>query len=214
MKNLTVDEKLAALKKTARRVTKEEALHRGLDALEATGLPLEGVASLARSVGLDLEDIANSFGSSHSIPHRVPPVEIEADVVRKLQDAVSRIEARIQTTGNVAIPAIPPQSNDYLIVKNGLVIDRSQFTVAFREQQCIIGNRILFDLAERLGRAPGRWFSFGELRDDVWKDSQALDTTIGRALRLLRDQLKKAGVTGITIENPRNMKKHARLLIR
>lgn len=86
MKHLTGDELFAAVRKTATRVTKEEILHRGLDALEATGLPLEGVASLARSVGLELEDIAYSFGSSHSVPHRVPPVEIEADVVRKLTE--------------------------------------------------------------------------------------------------------------------------------
>jgi hypothetical protein len=135
-----------------------------------------------------------------------------------LRDAVSRIEARRQTTGNVAIPvkdlSISPQSNDCLIVKNGLVIDPTQFTVACRGQQCVLGNTIPFALAERLARAEGRWFSFDELRDDVWKDSQALDTTIGRTLRLLREKLNKAGVTGITIENPRKMKKHARLLIR
>ena len=117
----------------------------------------------------------------------------------------------------MAIPvedsSISPQPDDGLIVKNGLVIDRRQFTVALREQQCFLGNTIPFDLAERLGRAPGKLFSFGELRDDVWKDERTEDSTIGRTIRLLRHKLNKAGVTGITIENTRSMKRHARLRI-
>lgn len=135
-----------------------------------------------------------------------------------VRDALSRIEARIRSTANEVIAVeVPPteyssQPEEGLIVKNELV-NTKQFTVSYREQQCFLGNSILFDLAVSLGRAPGKWHSFGELRSDVWKDHDVGDSTVGRTLRLLRYKLNEAGVTGITIENPRDMKKHARLLI-
>lgn len=86
MNNLTAKEKFAALKKTAKHVTTEEILQRGLEVLEATGLPLEDVAALARSVGIDLEDVAYTVGSRNSIPHRLQTVEIEASLVRLISE--------------------------------------------------------------------------------------------------------------------------------
>lgn len=87
MNNQTIQEKFAALKKMSRNhVTTEEILQRGLEVLEATGLPLDDVAALARSVGIDLEDVAYTVGSRQSIPHRPPPVEIEANLVRLISE--------------------------------------------------------------------------------------------------------------------------------
>lgn len=86
MNKLTAKEKFAALKKTARQVTTEEIFQRGLEVLEATGLPLEDVAALARSVGIDLEDVAYTVGSRNSIPHRLQAVEIEANLVRLISE--------------------------------------------------------------------------------------------------------------------------------
>lgn len=86
MNNQTIQEKFAALKKTAKHVTTEDILQRGLDVLEATGLPLDDVAALARSVGIDLEDVAYTVGSRQSIRHRPPPVEIEANLVRLISE--------------------------------------------------------------------------------------------------------------------------------
>jgi hypothetical protein len=54
--------------------------------LEATGLPLEDVAALARSVGIDLEDVAYTVGSRNSIRHRLQTVEIEANLVRLISE--------------------------------------------------------------------------------------------------------------------------------
>lgn len=138
-----------------------------------------------------------------------------------VRDALSRIEARIRFTATEVIaaevrpiedPSISSHPEEGLIVKNALVINAKQFTVSYREQQCFLGNSILFDLAVSLWRAPGKWHSFSELRV-VWKEYDVGDSTIGRTLRLLRYKLNEAGVTGITIENSRNMRKHARLLI-
>ena len=140
-----------------------------------------------------------------------------------IRDALSRIEARIRSTATEVIAAdvspiedssVSSQPEEGLIVRSGLVINTKQFTVAYREQQCFLGNSIPFHLTASLGRAPGKWHSFGELRDDVWKDEKTEDSTIGRTLRLLRNKLMNAKMTGITIENSRTMKKHARLLIR
>lgn len=86
MNNQTIKEKFAALKKTAKHVTTEEILQRGIEVLEATGLPLEDVAALARSVGLDLEDVVYTIGSGHSVPHRPQPVQIEANLVRLISE--------------------------------------------------------------------------------------------------------------------------------
>jgi hypothetical protein len=150
------------------------------------------------------------------------PESNEATSLTSLRDGLARIEARSQSTAAAVVATeIPPtesssvssQPEEGLIVKNGLVINTKQFTVTYQEQQCFLGNSISFLLAASLGRAPGKWHSFGELRDDVWKDEQTEDSTIGRTLRLLRNKLNEARVTGITIENSRNMKKHARLVI-
>jgi len=138
-----------------------------------------------------------------------------------IRDALLRLEQRIQANASEAISAeaiavegstISPQSDDGLIVKDGLVIDKDQFTVAYRDKKCFLGNTILFYLAERLGRTPGKWFSFGELKDDVW-DVHTVDSTVGRTLRRLRQAMKEAGVIGIAIDTPRNMAKYARLRI-
>lgn len=86
MNNQTIQEKFAALKKTAKHVTAEEILQRGLEVLEATGLPLEDVAALARSVGLDIEEVVYTVGDHHGVPHRVPPVQIEANLVRLISE--------------------------------------------------------------------------------------------------------------------------------
>lgn len=132
-----------------------------------------------------------------------------------VRDALSRIEARIRSTATAVIATeVPPIDGSSVSSQpeEGLIIDTKQFTVSYREQQCFLGNSILFDLAASLGRAPGKWHSFSELRV-VWKEYDVGDSTIGRTLRLLRYKLNEAGVTGITIENPRDMKKHARLLI-
>lgn len=86
MTNQTTREKFAGLKKNARRVTTEEILQRGLEALEATCLPLEDLATLARSVGLDLDDVAYTIGSGRSVPHRPPPVQIEVDLARLITE--------------------------------------------------------------------------------------------------------------------------------
>ena len=87
MSNQTIQEKFAALKKMSRNhVTTEDILQRGLEVLEATGLPLEDLAALARSVGLDLEDVVYTFGSSRSVSYRPPPVQIEADLARLISE--------------------------------------------------------------------------------------------------------------------------------
>lgn len=86
MNNQTIQDKLAALKKISRYVTTEEMVQRGLEALEATGLPLEDVAALAQSVGLDLEDVACTIGGRHGVAHQHPPVQIEADLVRLISE--------------------------------------------------------------------------------------------------------------------------------
>ena len=86
MNKLTAKEKFAELKKNARRVTTEEILQRGFDVLEATGLPLEDVAALARSVCLDLEDVVYTIGSGHGIPYRPQPIQIEANFARLISE--------------------------------------------------------------------------------------------------------------------------------
>lgn len=149
------------------------------------------------------------------------PESSEGTSLTSVRDALSRIEQRIHpsTTESYSDEATPvedscitSQLEKGLIVKNGLIIDPSQFTVTFREHKCILGNTILFSLAVSLGRSPGKWFSFGELRNEVWDDYQTEDSTIGRTLRRLRNKLNEAGVTGVTVENSRTVKKHARLM--
>lgn len=101
MNNQTTQEKFAALKKMAKHVTTEDILQRGLEVLEATGLPLEDVAALARSVGIDLEDVAYTVGDHHGVPHRVPPVQTELELRRTFSEKIGK-PGRPTTTRDLA----------------------------------------------------------------------------------------------------------------
>ena len=142
------------------------------------------------------------------------PESSEATSLTSLRDALARIEERTRPTatskGNDPQEALPdvPQ-----IASNGLRIDLDQGTLAYRGRSWFLGNTIVLRLAERLGRCPAKWFSFDELREDVWCDLATDEATIGRTIRLLRSKLKKEQITSITIENSRSMKRHARLLL-
>ena len=57
---LTTKEKLADLKKLARRVTTEEQIECGFATLEAAGLDREQIEDIARDIGLDVESFAYS----------------------------------------------------------------------------------------------------------------------------------------------------------
>lgn len=145
----------------------------------------------------------------------------ESTSLTSVRDALSRIEARIhpaatdgQMNGPVEGRSSHPIPSDRLpsdrqILENGLALE--QFAVIYKGQQCFLGNTLLFRLFECLARAPGKWFSFSELRSSVWRDDLTVDSTTGRNIRLLRAKLKQAGMTGIVIENPRDMKLHVRL---
>lgn len=148
------------------------------------------------------------------------PESNEATSLTSLRDALARIEERIQKTisdskgndlGDCANRLAEREVRQ--VASNGLRIDLDQGTLAYREGLWFLGNTIVLRLAERLGRCPAKWFSFDELREDVWCDPATDEATIGRTIRLLRSKLKKEHITSITIENSRSMKLHARLLL-
>lgn len=102
MNNQTTQEQFAALKKKSKHyVTTEDILQRGIEVLEATGLPLEDVAALARSVGLDIEDVVYNVGDHHGVPHRVQPVQIETELRRNVTEKIGK-PGRPTTTRDLA----------------------------------------------------------------------------------------------------------------
>lgn len=56
-----------AMRKHARRITKQESIAAGIEALESAGLSIDQVAHIAAVNGLSLEDIAISIGSQATI---------------------------------------------------------------------------------------------------------------------------------------------------
>jgi len=148
------------------------------------------------------------------------PEATESTSLTSVRDTLSRIEARIRAnaaetdvSGPVASASGVPESSEVQTEMNGLVVDQEQFTVSYKGQECFLGNTIQFRLFERIARKPGKWFSFNELKDDVWSDDLMGDATVGRTIRLLRAKLKTDGLTGILLENPRNMKQCVRLTL-
>jgi len=79
---LTAAEKLHVLKQHARKITYEEIIQAGMDALDRTGLDIQDLDRLARKSGLELEDVAYSLGSSHGRRHVYYPVHLDSDAVR------------------------------------------------------------------------------------------------------------------------------------
>lgn len=142
------------------------------------------------------------------------PESCEETSLTSLRDALARIEARFRPAA-ASIGTDPQEalSDVSQVANTGLHIDLTQGTLTYRGRSWFLGNTIVLRLAERLGRCPAKWFSFDELREDVWCDLATDEATIGRTIRLLRSKLKKEKITGITIENSRSMKRHARLLL-
>jgi hypothetical protein len=142
------------------------------------------------------------------------PESCEETSLTSLHDALARIEARFRPAA-ASIGTDPEEDSSDLpqVANTGLQIDLTQGTLAYRGRTWFLGNTIVLRLAERLGRCPAKWFSFDELREDVWCDLATDEATIGRTIRLLRSKLKKEQITSITIENSRRMKRHARLLL-
>lgn len=155
MNNLTAKEKFAALKKTAKHVTTEEILQRGLEVLEATGLPLEDVAALARSVGIDLEDVAYTVGSRNSIPHRLPPVQIEANLVRLISEmhevVVKRQASRLASLSQTERDLYEVASEFEAFGASDLCLRTGMHDLNSHTKQCL-SNLVKLELLRKEGR--------------------------------------------------------------
>ncbi len=94
---------------------------------------------------------------------------------------------------------------------NDLIIDRSTFTVSYKGRSCFLGYTKPFQLIERLNKAR-RYFSLGELIQDVWPDNVIQGETVQRHVSILRKKLKKAGIEDIVIDG--SEPDHYRLVLR
>lgn len=155
MSNQTARDNFAALKKISRHVTTEEILQRGLEVLEATGLPLEDVAALARSVGIDLEDVAFTVGSRHSIPHRLPPVQIEANLVRLISEMhevlVTRQASRLASLSRTERDLYDAASEHEAFGAKDLCVRTAIHDLNSRTKQCL-SNLVKLELLRNEGR--------------------------------------------------------------
>jgi len=89
--------------------------------------------------------------------------------------------------------------------RNGLVLDAGRFTICYRDQEPeFLGKTILFDLLARLAKRPSVFVDFNTLKEEVWKDSQTDDATVGRTIRRLRAKLNELAIEGITLESQRH----------
>jgi DNA-binding winged helix-turn-helix (wHTH) protein len=96
--------------------------------------------------------------------------------------------------------------------KNGLIIDRSKFTVSYKGRSCFLGNSKPFQLLERLSEARGNYLSLGELIQDVWKGKHISNEAVQRQASILRCSLKAAGIEDIVIDG--SQPDHYRLILR
>jgi hypothetical protein len=97
-------------------------------------------------------------------------------------------------------PAEPHTTPNNPSSSNKLVVDRSTFTVTYKDKSCFLGNKRAFWLLERCQHARGTFLSIKTLIDDVWKGKEVSDEAVQRQISTLRTTLKTAGIDGIDFE--------------
>lgn len=73
------------------------------------------------------------------------------------------------------------------------MVDRSTFSVVFRDKTCFLGNTLLFRFFEVLARRPNRYFAHSELLNEVWGGQRA-DSSIRNVAKRVRDRLIQTGM--------------------
>lgn len=77
------------------------------------------------------------------------------------------------------------------------LVDASTLSVFWAGKVCLLRQKTLLRLAERLARRPNQYVSAGELLEDVWEGGVKAPETIRSAIRHLRRRLSDAGMSDL-----------------
>lgn len=78
-----------------------------------------------------------------------------------------------------------------------LLVDASTLSVFWAGRTCLLRQKTLFRLAERLARRPNQYITAGQLLEDVWDGGVKAPETIRSAIRHLRRRLSDAGMADL-----------------
>lgn len=86
-----------------------------------------------------------------------------------------------------------------------LVVDFSTMTMQYGKQGPYpFDSTLKYRLLARLGRRPGFYVGFDDLKRDVWELEDTDDETVSREIRRLRNALEEIGLCGVTIDMQRH----------
>ncbi|MGE0481612.1 MAG: winged helix-turn-helix domain-containing protein [Phycisphaerae bacterium] len=77
------------------------------------------------------------------------------------------------------------------------LVDASTLSVFWEGRTCLLRQKTLFRLAERLARRPNQYITAGQLLEDVWDGGVKAPETIRSAIRHLRRRLSDAGMADL-----------------
>lgn len=77
------------------------------------------------------------------------------------------------------------------------LVDASTLSLFWAGKVCLLRQKTLLRLAERLARRPNQYVSAGELLEDVWEGGVKAPETIRSAVRNLRRRLSDAGMSDL-----------------
>lgn len=111
-----------------------------------------------------------------------------ADEVRAI------LQTELEESGSRASPAKHPVRGE---PRTRPLVDASTLSLFWAGKVCLLRQKTLLRLAERLARRPNQYVSAGELLEEFWEGGVKAPETIRSAVRNLRRRLSDAGMSDL-----------------
>jgi DNA-binding response OmpR family regulator len=86
------------------------------------------------------------------------------------------------------------EANGRALASNRPLLDRSTFSVLWRDKALCLGHTRIFWVLEYLARRPNQYVAHLDLMHDVWDDEELASSTIRSVIRNLRIRLDEGGM--------------------
>jgi DNA-binding response OmpR family regulator len=81
---------------------------------------------------------------------------------------------------------------------NGAIrVEKTLLSVTYRGKTCFLGNTLLFKLFSYLASRPNIYFSYDDLRAQVWQHRIVSDSAVRTVVKNLRKALRRAGLDAL-----------------
>lgn len=97
-------------------------------------------------------------------------------------------------TSSTAITFNNAEANGRPAASHRPLLDRSTFSVLWRDKALCLGHTRIFSVLEYLARRPNQYVAHLDLMHDVWDDEELASSTIRSVIRNLRIRLDEGGM--------------------